>query len=208
MTLDAIAELIMKKAGNNARFLVAIAGAPGSGKSTTAENLHALLNRGRPGTAALVPMDGYHYDNSVIEPMGLLPKKGSPQTFNTGGLLADLQRIKTGNEDVAVPVFDRSADLARANARVVSKSSRIVLVEGNYLLLNDPEWRDVGAVFDLSIYLEVTESELERRLIQRWLDYGFDLETARAKALGNDIPNARLVRTNSLPADISFDSLD
>ena len=202
MTPDVLAETLKAKAGGKARFLVAIAGAPGSGKSTLSDALVAALNSGGTQTAALVPMDGYHYDNSVIEPLGLLPRKGSPETFNTAGLLSDLRRISSGEADVAVPVFDRSIDLARANARIVARTTPIILVEGNYLLLDAPDWRDIAALFDLSIFLDVDESELERRLVQRWLDYGFDDEAARAKAFGNDIPNARLVQHNSRKADI------
>ncbi|MEZ5792583.1 MAG: nucleoside triphosphate hydrolase [Nitratireductor sp.] len=202
MTPDVLAETLKAKAGGKARFLVAIAGAPGSGKSTLSNALVAALNSGGTQTAALVPMDGYHYDNSVIEPLGLLPRKGSPETFNTAGLLSDLRRISSGEADVAVPVFDRSIDLARANARIVARTTPIILVEGNYLLLDAPDWRDIAALFDLSIFLDVEESELEHRLVQRWLDYGFDDEAARAKAFGNDIPNARLVQHNSRKADI------
>ncbi|MCB1451036.1 MAG: nucleoside triphosphate hydrolase [Nitratireductor sp.] len=202
MTPDALAETLKAKAGGKARFLVAIAGAPGSGKSTLSDALVAALNSSGLETSALVPMDGYHYDNSVIEPLGLLPRKGSPETFNTAGLFSDLRRISSGEADVAVPVFDRSIDLARANARIVARTTPIILVEGNYLLLDAPDWRDIAALFDLSIFLDVDESELERRLVQRWLDYGFDDEAARAKAFGNDIPNARLVQHNSRKADI------
>ena len=202
MTPDVLAETLKAKAGGKARFLVAIAGAPGSGKSTLSDALVAALNSSGLETSALVPMDGYHYDNSVIEPLGLLPRKGSPETFNTAGLLSDLRRISSGEADVAVPVFDRSIDLARANARIVARTTPIILVEGNYLLLDAPDWRDIAALFDLSIFLDVDESELERRLVQRWLDYGFDDEAASAKAFGNDIPNARLVQHNSRKADI------
>ena len=202
MTQDDLARTILTKAGERDRFLVAIAGAPGSGKSTLSEKLLASLDPGNTGIATLVPMDGYHLDNSVIGPLGLLARKGAPETFNIAGLLSDLRRISARQGDVVVPLFDREIDLARANARIVAGSARIILVEGNYLLLDAPGWREIGDLFDFTIFLDVSETELEARLIRRWLDHGYEPEAARAKALGNDIPNARLVQRNSRIADL------
>jgi pantothenate kinase len=152
--------------------------------------------------AALVPMDGYHYDNAVLEARGLLKVKGAPATFNADGLASDLQRIRTGDRDVAVPVFDRDEDLAHANASIVAASARIVLVEGNYLLLDEEPWRGMARLFDLTVMLTAPFAELERRLVQRWLDQGLPPQAARERALGNDIPNARIVVDRSRKAGI------
>lgn len=193
---------IDKRRDVSRRFLVAIAGAPGSGKSTVAETLCAMANDRAAGTAEVLPMDGYHFDNCVLEARGDLPRKGAPHTFDAPGFIALLGRIRSREPDIAVPVFDRSIDLARAGARIIGDAVPLVIVEGNYLLLDDPRWRDAADLFDLKVFLDVPEAELERRLIQRWLDYGHDEASARAKALGNDIPNARLVTRHSVGADL------
>jgi len=201
-----IAERILSMAAERDRLLVAIAGPPGAGKSTLSEQLIGLLNTENPESTALIPMDGYHYDNRILEARGLLGRKGAPETFNVHGLLSDLQRIRDRLQDVAVPLFDRSEDLARANAAIVSSDHRIVLAEGNYLLLNRPVWRDIAALFDLKILIATDERELERRLIARWLEQGFDRPAAEKRAHENDLRNARTVIKESQGADIIIEN--
>ncbi len=202
MTLDELATDILGRAAGRARFLLAIAGAPGSGKSTFAEALLAALEAAAPGRAALVPMDGYHFDNAVLAERGLLPRKGAPQTFDVDGLASDLARIRAGGGEVAVPVFDRTLDLARAGARVIRPDQTVVLVEGNYLLLDQPPWSGLASVFDRTVFLPVAEAELRRRLVDRWLGHGLDPAAAAARAEGNDLPNAALVAERSRAADL------
>ena len=194
------AEIEARSAGK--RLIVAVAGAPGSGKSTLSDALLAELNSSRADRAALMAMDGYHFDNDILRARNLMPRKGAPETFNAEGMAADLDRIFQGIQDVAVPVFDRAADLARAHARIVHKAARIVLVEGNYLLLDRDPWRAMARFFGLTIFLHVPEAELERRLIRRWLDLAHDEDQANARAAGNDMANARLVIAQSRKADI------
>jgi len=198
-----LAGLLAARARGASRLLVAIAGAPGSGKSTVAEGLVAALNAMEQGSAAQVPMDGYHYDNAVLVARGLLPRKGAPETFDAEALAADLARIRTGAE-VAFPVFDRVADLARANAIVVSPDVRIVIVEGNYLLVDRPPWQALADCFDLTVMIETARGELERRLIRRWLDHGMEETAAVARARDNDLVNAAFVARHSRPADFVF----
>jgi pantothenate kinase len=185
-----LAATLFRKATGKKRLIVAIAGPPGAGKSTFAEALKPLLPE---GAAAIVPMDGFHFDNAVLEQKGLLQRKGAPETFDFDGLRHILERLRAGGADVAVPLFDREADFARAGALVVPADARFVLVEGNYLLLDESPWYGLGPLLDHSVYLEVAADELERRLVQRWVDHGMTLDAARQRALSNDIPNARRV---------------
>ena len=192
-----LAGLIAERAAGKARFTVAIAGAPGAGKSTLAAGLVRALGE----RAVVVPMDGFHLDNAVLEARGLTAVKGAPQTFDVTGFDALLARL--AREDaVAIPVFDRAADLSRAGAAIVSAATPIRIVEGNYLLIDRPDGRSLRRHFDLTIFLDVPEGELERRLVQRWLDHGHDPQAARSRALGNDIPNARLVIAESAGAEV------
>lgn len=188
----------------NKRLMVAIAGAPGSGKSTLAAALCQALNLVASRRCAVMPMDGYHFDNAILSERQLLSRKGAPETFDALGFAHDLQRIRLADTDVCVPVFDRNLDLSRAGAREIQASTQVVLIEGNYLLLNDGPWRLLHPLFDLSIVLDVPTSELERRLIDRWLSHGLSFELAQQRARENDIPNALVVTHRSRPADITW----
>ncbi|KRE17317.1 nucleoside triphosphate hydrolase [Bosea sp. Root483D1] len=198
-TAEDIAARIVEQARGLNRIIVALAGAPGAGKSTLSEQLLAALPTGE---AALVPMDGFHFDNVVLDAMGLRNRKGAPETFDCAGLAATLRRVRSGDEAVAVPVFDREADLARAGAAIIPADARFVLVEGNYLLLDRAPWSKLAPLFDLTIFIEVPLAELERRLLARWTDLGRSAEATRAWVDGNDLPNARLVIESSRPAGI------
>ena len=192
MTPEALAERCRALPGE--RVLVAVVGPPASGKSTLAEGAVRLMGE----EAALVPMDGFHLDDAVLRAKGLLERKGAPQTFDLGGLSRTLAAIRAGGE-VFVPVFDRAREEAIAAKGVVPEAARVVVVEGNWLLLDRPGWRDLGP-WDLTVRLDVPEAELRARLEARWA--GLDPEARRAKIEGNDLPNARLVREGSRPADL------
>ncbi len=184
------------------RVICAVAGAPGSGKSTLAEALLHALNAREAGSAALLPMDGYHYDDLHLVPAGLRPRKGAPETFDVGGLRHTLARLRARDEEaVAVPVFDRDIEIARAGARLIPRSVRIIVAEGNYLILTRPPWDSLLAAFDVTVMIDVPEPVLRARLIGRWQGYGLSAEEIAAKVDGNDIPNGRMVRDGSAAAD-------
>ncbi len=183
------------------RVICAIAGPPASGKSTTAEGLVTRLNAEEPGSADLLAMDGFHYDDQHLVPAGLRPRKGAPETFDIDGLRHALLRLRQNEEEaVAVPVFDRDLEIARAGARLIRRSVRVVVAEGNYLLLRRPSWDALAALFDITVMVEVPEAELMERLRRRWEGYGLSEADIAWKLDGNDLPNGRLVAAESRPA--------
>jgi pantothenate kinase len=177
------------------RRVIAIAGAPASGKSTIAEELQPLI-----ADACMVPMDGYHLDNDVLDARGLRARKGSPQTFDVAGFVALVASLKT-QDDIAYPLFNRELDQAVPNAARIGSEVTTVLVEGNYLLLKDGGWDALQKYWDLSIYLDVPLDELERRLLDRWTSLGMSQTEAEAKTYGNDLLNAKTVAEESFKAD-------
>ena len=164
-----IAATIFKRLGERKRILVAIAGAPAAGKSTMSETLARLLPA---GSAVVVPMDGFHFDDLILEARGQRQRKGAPETFDFAGFKVLLTRIRANEPDIAIPVFDRSIELSRAGAEIISGDVKFVLVEGNYLLLDEEPWSQLAPLFDFTIYVDVPRDELERRLLQRWDDHG------------------------------------
>jgi pantothenate kinase len=200
--ISTIASTIQNKAENAVRFMVAIAGAPGSGKSTLAEQIREELCRVGE-TAIVVPMDGFHFDDVILNERGDRPRKGAPFTFDVYGFITLLKRIRARELEIAIPVFHREQEAAHAGERIISGDARIVLVEGNYLLLNSTPWNQLVPLFDLTIALNVPKEELERRLIQRWLEHGFDMEAAKKKVASNDILNVEEVISKSAPADLT-----
>lgn len=195
MTPDALADIIRNKAKDHiGRFVVAIAGPPASGKSMMA----AAVARALGPSSVVVPMDGYHFDNAVLEARGHLSRKGAPHTFDAAGLGHTLARIRAG-EEVAIPIFDRALELSRAGAAVVSNPHRYILVEGNYLLLDSAPWTELRKHFDLTVLITAPESLLIDRLIRRWKSYGRDDGSDWIRS--NDLPNISTVLTRSVNAD-------
>jgi pantothenate kinase len=185
------------------RVLIAIAGAPGSGKSTLAEQVVDLLVSHYGLQAALFPMDGYHYDDAVLNEMGRRAFKGAIDTFDAHGLRHMLQRLKANEDDViAVPVFDRSIEIARASGRLVAQSTEIIVCEGNYLLARQVPWDRLKPIFDLTIFVDVHVEELRRRLQDRWRGFGLSAEETLRKVEENDLPNGLFIMSNSAEPDL------
>ena len=203
-SLDDVAGEIIARAGNAKRFLVAIAGPPGAGKSTLADNVAKAL-KARGESAEVLPMDGFHMDNAVLIEKGLLKRKGVPDSFDVRAFLDIVKAVRAADQEVLVPVFDRSREIAIASARIVSADHRFIVIEGNYLLFNQGKWAELEGMFDYSIMLAPPMEVLEERLWARWRGYDLDEEAARAKVYGNDLPNGRLILENRRRADVTID---
>ncbi|MGI9367068.1 MAG: nucleoside/nucleotide kinase family protein [Rhizobiaceae bacterium] len=198
---DTLAQHIAERSRDLPRFMVAIAGPPGAGKSTLAESLRRAL--GDIGhTARIVPMDGFHLDNAILRHRGLMNRKGSPPSFDAAGFTHLVKRLADASEDVAIPTFDRQRDIAIAGAEIIGKHESLLIVEGNYLFLNSEPWNKLQGLWDETIFIDPPVKILEARLVERWVRFGLNEPDARERALSNDIPNAHYVIENSTPANI------
>jgi pantothenate kinase len=183
------------------RKLIAIAGPPGSGKSTIAGHLdHLLQARGR--TSAVVPMDGFHLDNALLKGRGLLDRKGAAETFDATGFCHLVQRIATGQQDVVYPVFDRHRDIAIAGAAVLPEDVEFVIFEGNYLVLTADPWHRLAKFWTSTIWIEASNKELEGRLVARWVGEGYSDEDAQIKVTENDLRNCQFIQSHSRLCDL------
>lgn len=197
MTPADLAREIRTRATGPGRFLTALAGPPAAGKSTLAAEVVAALGQG----AKAVPMDGFHYDDAVLTARGARGRKGAPDTFDVRGFQHLLRRLRVEDE-VAIPLFDRDLEISRAGADIVTKADRLLVVEGNYLLLNEAPWPELRPLFDLTVWIDVPEAELDRRLQARWAHYGKTPAEARVWIDSNDLPNIRRVTNGSGRADL------
>lgn len=206
LSAEAFAATLAARAEGRERLIAALAGPPGSGKSTLAEAVAARLNAGRVGFCAVLPMDGFHYDDMLLVPRGWRARKGAPHTFDVGGLAATLRRLRDNAEDaVAAPVFDRGLEIARAGARLIARETRVVLVEGNWLLLREPPWSALAPLFDLTAMVAVPRETLAARLRARWRGAGLPEAEVAAKVEGNDLPNGDHALAASAAPDMWVD---
>ena len=202
-TLETLIAAIAIKGETGNRVIAAIAGPPGAGKSTLAEQIVDALNSAEPGSAAILPMDGYHYDDMLLVPRGLRPRKGSPETFDAAGFAHTLMRLRQNAEsEIAVPVFDRSIEIARAGARMIPQSVRYIIAEGNYLLLDEGRWRELHPHYDLTVMIREPDAVLRARLEDRWKN--LTAEERAWKLDGNDLPNGRRVMEGSIAPDFVY----
>ncbi|WP_315095684.1 nucleoside/nucleotide kinase family protein [uncultured Cellulomonas sp.] len=180
------------------RRLLGITGAPGAGKSTVAAEVVALVGP----TAVAVPMDGFHLAQTELERIGRADRKGAPDTFDADGFVALLTRLRDPRRTVYAPEYRRDLRNPVAGAIAVPPQVRLVVVEGNYLLLDDHGFGPVAGLLDESWFLVPDDEVRLDRLVARHEAFGKSPEAARAWSHGPDQSNARLVAATAVRADV------
>jgi pantothenate kinase len=185
------------------RVAIGFAGGPGVGKSTLAAQLVAALNEANPAQAALVPMDGFHTKHAKLEAMGQTDFKGAPHTFEAGEFVAFLKQLKTATGPVSGPGYSRKIEDTVEDAFTVAPEAGILVVEGNYLLLETGDWAEVRPLLDFSAFFIVPRDLVRERLMKRHGEEGlFTQERNRAHVERNDLPNYDLIMQTQHRADL------
>lgn len=197
---QAVARLLQQLEEGKARWMIALAGLPGSGKSTVAALLSQSVNAARPGAMVALGMDGFHLTKVQLQQMpdpdAALARRGAPWTFDARSLAQRLQDVRdaVGHESVAWPDFQHSIGDPVESACFVAPDTRLVLVEGNYLLHRGGDWRRVGECFDERAYLDVSLDVAMERLALRHMEaWGMTRRQALARVAANDRLNADIV---------------
>lgn len=191
--------IVAERASGTARTIIGIIGKPGGGKSTLSKY---LLKGMDPSLVSVVPMDGFHLSNKVLKELGKSDRKGAQDTFDVKGFTTLIARIKSDTTDpIYYPVFDRSIEESIAAQGVVYPSTRVVIVEGNYLMHDKDGWEEVSPLLDQKWYVYLDEDIRISRLISRHIAFGKDPESAKAWAKGSDQVNAELIETGVARCD-------
>lgn len=205
MTSDpAMADLVRRAASltePGGRAILALVGAPGSGKSTLTRHLADALG---PERVALAPMDGFHLANAELVRLGLRDVKGAIETFDAAGYAALIGRIAAGfgRETVYAPAFDRDLEEPIAGSILIGPDVPLVITEGNYLLVDAGAWAVAARQFRQAWYLDVDDELRRTRLIARHRQFGKTDAEARRWALGPDEANAAMIAATAVRADL------
>ncbi|MFI5822114.1 nucleoside/nucleotide kinase family protein [Streptomyces rishiriensis] len=205
LTFDDLLRRARSLAGGGGRALLGIAGGPGAGKTTLARRLVRELNGAGEPWAVQVSMDGFHLADAELDRLGRRDRKGAPDTFDAAGYAALLRRLRDeadGEDTVYAPGFERVLEQPLAGAVPVPPAVRLVVTEGNYLLLGTGAWRRVRTALDEVWFCESDEDERVRRLVARHEEFGKAHEEAVAWVLRSDQRNAELVAATRERADL------
>lgn len=207
--LPELAERALGLVRGDRRAIVAIAGSPGAGKTTLARALVARVNEiAGDGVAAYLPMDGYHLANSTLDALGRRDRKGAIDTFDGWGLLALVRRLRVETDHtIYAPAFERTVDEGVAGSIPITPDARLIVLEGNYLLVDDDPWRRLEAEYDEAWFCETPAAERFSRLVDRHTSFGRERSAAEAWAADVDGENAVLIEATRARADLVVDGM-
>ena len=208
ITFEALLARARRLIGGGRRAVLGITGAPGAGKTTLAQELVAALRTApppglTPEWVAHVPMDGFHLADVELDRLGRRERKGAPDTFDPLGYAALLRRLRDdADEIVYAPAFERTLEQPVAGAVGVPRATRLVVTEGNYLLLTTDGWSGVRPMIDEVWYVDLEQADRLRRLADRHVRFGKDPSAAVAWATGSDERNAKIIAATRPGADL------
>ncbi|GAB3959815.1 nucleoside/nucleotide kinase family protein [Actinoallomurus acanthiterrae] len=209
MTLEELTTRARSLMTGGHRVVLGVTGPPGAGKTTFARHVVRMLRRtppdgGEPGQwVAHVPMDGFHLADVELDRLGRRDRKGAPDTFDAAGYAALLRRLRADEDEVVyAPAFERDIEQPIAGSIPIPRAARLIVTEGNYLLLGDDHWARVRQQLDEVWYCDLDTDERLRRLIARHERFGKDHEAAVAWATGTDQRNADLIAETRQHADL------
>ena len=196
MTAGSLVQWIRRDAAESERYLFGIAGPPGSGKSTIASTLSQELG------APIAPMDGFHLPNQTLDELGLRGVKGAPETFAAHEFADAIRKLRSATEDVLIPDFDRIEDEPRPDRIRLRSSDNIIIVEGNYLLLDRAPWSTLRDCLDAVGYVDIDPQVRIARLIARHVQFGKTPDAAEAFVHESDERNTEVIEATRHRADL------
>ena len=196
-SLDDIVDAVCAAALDDRRTIVGLAGSPGAGKTTIGQRLTERLGP----VAQLVSMDGFHLPQARLVELGRRERMGAPDTFDVDGFVVLLERLRASDSELHAPGFDRDIEEPIPGGVTIAPGRGLIVVEGNYLLLDSGGWERVAPLLDLALFVRVDPDLRLARLIERHERFGKSPADARAWALGPDEANARLIENTAALAD-------
>ena len=189
------------------RVIVGLVGLPGSGKSTLAAKLVDAVNQQTGSQIAVaLSMDGFHLTKATLakfaDPAAALARRGSPWTFDPAGLADKLQQLrKNPDESTTWPDFQHGVGDPVADAISVNPDTKLIIVEGLYLLHREHGW-NLNGLLDECWYLDTSMDVAMERLVKRHMaSWGFSREQALDRLAMNDRLNADIVLQSCERAD-------
>jgi pantothenate kinase len=198
----ALAATLSRVRASAGRTIVGICGPPAAGKSTLSAALTDAVNVHDGLSAVTVPMDGFHLSNVELARLGLTDRKGAPATFDAAGFVHLLRRLRSGEALVYAPDYSRVLHESIGGVIPVPSDVRVIVVEGNYLLLDVAPWSEVRALLDLVLYLDAPEQTRQESLVRRQLARGLDVAAARDWVEHSDERNAAVIAATRSRADV------
>ncbi|KAK2417709.1 putative uridine kinase [Trifolium repens] len=201
----------------NYKFFVGLAGPPGAGKSTIAHEVASRVNKlwpekassfdsqvRPPDVAIVVPMDGFHLYRSELDamknPEEAHARRGAPWTFNPTRLLTCLKNLRVHANSLE--------KLGLEDDIFVNLQHKIIIVEGNYLLLEDGVWKEISSLFDEKWFIDIDIDKAMQRVLKRHISTGKPADIAKQRVENNDRLNAELIMKSKKNADIIIKSVD